>query len=616
MDQHSDFNDIPEPEIVETIAVSPVRKALVRRRSMWSISHLEQLLTQFSPSERLTLYVCTIILGLSTVYFLAALNDAISVVIPTRGGTFTEGETGPARFINPLLALSQADQDLTALVYSGLTRAEPDGSYAPDLADHFSVSNDGTVYAFSLRKNATFHDGTPVSSEDVLFTVAAAQNQEIKSTRRADWEGVTVSSPDPYTIIFTLPHAYAPFIENTTLGILPKARWQKITPEEFPFSPLNTRPIGSGPYKIDNVTTDSTGSATRYDLRPFDQFVLKGPYLSRMSFVFFPNEGALVKAFNGGQIDSVAGLTPLDVKAIKRTNVSIIRAPLPRVFGVFFNENHNPALVDDSVRAALTAAIDREQIVNSVLNGFGTVSTTPLPAGTLGTVSPAMPSPFSHTFPLVPTSTSTPESRISDATQILKRGGWTISSSTNVWMKKKVPLALKIATADEPELSATANIVATAWRAIGVRVDVQVYPLSDFNNSVLRPRNYDAILFGEVVGRSADVFAFWHSTQRNDPGLNLAMYTNAKADLLLTQARATTNKKDRDDLYSQFSAIVEKDRPAIFLYSPDFIYIVPSGVRGIDIGALTTPAERFQAVNEWYTDTERIWTLFMNSVKK
>ena len=597
--------------MVDEIVASPVRVALVRDRKIWSFSTLENLLKKFSPGERLALYVCTIVLGSSLVFLLADLNNTISIEIPTRGGTFTEGETGPARFINPLLSLSQADQDLSALIYSGLTRALPDGTYVADLADHYAISTDGTVYTFFLRKNLTFHDGAPLTAADILFTVSAAQNSDIKSSHRADWEGVSATSPDPYTVIFTLPHAYSPFIENTTLGILPKARWESVTAEEFPFSPLNTRPIGSGPFKIDVVRTDSTGAATRYDLVPFDDFVLDGPYLARLSFVFFPNTEALVKAFNMRQIDAVAGLSPTDLDALKRTDVSVIRAPLPRVFGVFFNENHNSALTDVAVRHALESAVDKEKIVNAILKGYGKVTDGPIPVGTLGNTLSSKPIPFTHELPRTEKSgTSTPESIIADARSILKKAGWSQSTSTNQWVKKKVTLSLKLATADEPELAATANAIADAWREIGVQVDVQVYPLSDFNNSVLRPRNYDAILFGEVVGRSADLFAFWHSSQRNDPGLNLAMYANAKADSILSLARTSTNKKDRDALYAQFASIIQKDQPAVFLYSPDFIYIVPGGIQGMRLGALTTPAERFHDAYEWYTDTNRVWTFF------
>ena len=177
-------------------------------------------------------------------------------------------------------------------------------------------------------------------------------------------------------------------------------------------------------------------------------------------------------------------------------------------------------------------------------------------------------------------------------------------------MKKKLELSFTIATADEPELVATVNALAEAWRAAGIKVTVQVYSLSELNTSVIRPRSYDAILFGEVVGRTADLFAFWHSSQRNDPGLNLALYTNLRVDSLLSQARTTNDPEEREKLYSQFSTAVVKDDPALFLYAPEFLYIVPQAMHGIALGALTTPSERFLNVYQWYTDTEKVWSIF------
>ncbi|MBI5457917.1 hypothetical protein HY971_04305 [Candidatus Kaiserbacteria bacterium] len=596
-----------------------VKKTLIKERSIWRVSLLEDLLRALTPSERLILYGLTVILGFSTLALLAGLNSAVSVSIPSAGGELFEGEVGPARFINPILTLSQPDEDLTELVYSGLTRALPNG-IVPDLAESYTISEDGTTYTFTLRQNAVFHDGTPVTADDVLFTIAAAQNPDIKSPRRADWEGVQVSSPDPRTIVFKLTHAYAPFIENTTLGILPKHVWQNVSAEEFPFSPANTHPIGSGPYRIESVSTDDTGSATRYQLVPFSKFTLGKAYLNRITFIFYPNQETLLAAFDAGQIDAIAGITPSDLTALKRSDLNFAHVALPRVFGVFFNQSQAPVLADASVRAALEAAIDKQDIVDTVLGGYGAVLDGPIPPGVIGTTIPATPGLFERKVGGA-NATSTPSGTATDAARsILARGGWTFDEKAGAWNKKssgggsasggKLTLSFAIATADEPELVATVNALAAAWRAAGIAVTIQVYPLSELNVSVIRPRQYDAILFGEVVGRTADLFAFWHSSQRNDPGLNLALYTNLRADSLLTQARTTTDRKEREKLYTQFASTIAKDDPAVFLYAPDFIYVIPPTLHGVELGALTTPSERFLNVYQWYTDTEEVWSIF------
>ncbi len=583
---------------------------LTKKRGVFHMRVPEALLSHFSSSERLALYALSILLGLSALWLLAGANDLVSVSIPVQGGSLTEGEVGPARFLNPVLTLSGPDEDLTQLVYSGLMRAEPDGTYLPDLASSYDISSDGTTYTFHLRPDATFQDGTPVTAADVLYTVTEAQNPDIRSPRQADWVGVQASAPDTHTVVFILPHAYAPFIENTTMGILPQHLWQNVSATEFPFSPLNTHPVGSGPYRIAGVTTDSTGSATKYDLAPFANYALGEAYLKRITFIFFNNDGDELKAFNAGTIDAIAGISPTDLSSVTRTDSDLATITLPRVFGVFFNQNHATVLADASVRAALNAAIDKQSIVRSVLDGYGEVLDGPVPPGLSGTVTPSTPRPF---IPVASPATSTPDSSYTDAARnILKNAGWTFNATSSMWTKNKQTLSFTLSTADQPELVATANAVVAQWKALGVNVTLQVYPLSEFNTTVLRPRAYDAILFGEVVGRSLDLFAFWHSSQRNDPGLNLAMYANSKADTLLSQARAQTDPHTRDGIYQQFATIVEKDQPAVFLYAPEFLYLVPRTISGIELGALTAPSDRFLNVNAWYADTARVWSIFTN----
>ncbi|MCR4281081.1 MAG: ABC transporter substrate-binding protein [Candidatus Kaiserbacteria bacterium] len=588
-----------------------IKDAMVKPRSHSYFSVLEDLLRTFTPGERLFLYILSSVLAISAISLLVGVNKAVSVVVPARGGSLTEGIVGPPRFINPILDISQADEDLTQLVYSGLTRVLPDGSIIPDLAEKFSISEDGTTYTFTLRKTAVFHDGTRITPADVLFTVQSAQNPEIKSPRRADWEGVSASSPDDQTIVFKLQHAYAPFIENTTLGILPKHLWGSISAEEFPFSSLNTHPVGSGPYKIYSSQTDNTGVAQSYTLSSFKQFALHEPYLSKITFLFYQNEESLIKAYNYGSIDSLAGISPGGLASLKRSQSSVMHTPLPRVFGVFFNQGRAPVLADTAVRAALDAAIDKQALVNSILLGYGATLSGPIPPGVLET-RPSLSSA---------SATTSAPAYAQKARDILSRGGWTYDETAKVWKKSakggsasggKQTLSISLSTADAPELADTANKVAEFWRAAGVQVNVRVYPISELNTNVIRPRSYDAILFGEVVGRTLDLFAFWHSSQRNDPGLNLAMYANSKADTILANARAMTDRKAREASYAPFVSAIAKDQPAIFLYSPEFIYVVPNALRGVALGALTTPSERFLNVMDWYTETENVWSFFTN----
>src|SRR4029079_11032839 len=126
---------------------------------------------------------------------------------------------------------------------------------------------------------------------------------------------------------------------------------------------------------------------------------------------------------------------------------------------------------------------------------------------------------------------------------------------------KTQALQFTLATANVPELRSAAQYLKNVWSAMGAQVSVQVYDQGDLSQNVIRPRKYDALLFGEVVGRELDLFAFWHSSQRNDPGLNIALYANKDADTILEQLRATRSETDRATLYKKFESELAADVP-------------------------------------------------------
>jgi len=558
---------------------------------------LNALLVYFSPSERLLLYTLTLVLGLSAFALVGHANDRISTEVPTEGGEIVEGGVGTPRFVNPVLAVTPTDEDLTILVYSGLVRAV-NGSFVPDLAERFEISEDGTTYTFHLRDGLVFHDGTPLTAEDVLFSVALAQNPDVKSPKRADWDGVVANAPDSRTVVFTLPHAYAPFIEIATLGILPEEQWKDVAASELPFHALNTRPIGSGPYALHDVELDPAGAPLEYKLRASPSFALGEPHITRITYRTFPTEDALFAAFDDNDISSFLALSPKSVQEHQRDEGTFHRIPLTRIFGIFLNQNQAPILADASVREALDAAIDKEKIVSDVLGGFGEAIDAPVPAG------------------LLPTATTTPDADyVADAQAALKRGGWILkdansTTSQSHWAKGESVLSIALALPDTADIVASAEAVAEAWRAAGIGVELEIYPLSEFNQTVLRPRLYDAILFGEVVGRSLDLFPFWHSSQRNDPGLNFSLYTNSEADRALASARGATDRAARESSIRELLAQLDEDAPAVFLYSPEAAYLLPANIHGVNIDPVLTAAERFTEIHTWYRDTERVWDVF------
>jgi len=514
------------------------------------------------------------------------------VNVPTYGGKITEGIVGTPRFINPLLAISDADRDLTSLVYSGLLKAKPDGSFVPDLARTYSISPDGLIYTFIIRDDAVFHDGTPVTADDVVYTIEKAQDGTLKSPRRINWEGVSVQKTNDHEIVFSLKQPYAPFITNLTLGILPKHIWKNIDSDQFSFSLSNINAIGSGPYKITSISQSSDGIPDKVTLSTNSKYSLGKPYIKNIVFKFYQNKTDLVDALKKSSIESAGNIDPETAMSISKDKI-IMRAPLTRIFGVFFNQNERELLAHKEVRKALTVAINKDEIISIVLKGYGTPASGPLPLS----------------------STENSKSSIEEAQTILEKAGWKKNPETGIYeLKNKTTitsLSFSLSTANIPELVESAKIIEETWKKIGVEIDVRVFEPSDLNQSIIRPRKYDSLLFGIVTGRNPDPYPFWHSSQRNDPGLNIALYTNIKVDKYLETMRSTSDSEQANEARINFEKEIAADSPAIFLWSPDFIYTVPKKIQGISLGEITTPSDRFLNVRDWYIEMDRVWRVFV-----
>lgn len=531
------------------------------------------------------------------------VNSSFLVKVPIRGGTVIEGVVGNPRFINPILALSEADKNLVSLVYSGLVRITEDGEVVNDLAQNVELSPDGLTYTATLNREAVFHDGTPLTADDVIFTIQKVLDPDIKSPLIGDFVGITTNKIDDRTVSITLKKPYAPFINNLTLGILPKHVWSSVTNDEFSFSQLNVLPVGSGPYEVSTVTRDSGGIPNFYELRAFDKVVGDQSYIEKLIFKFYQSEDALLEAYDSGEIQSLGGISATEAKIIEKKGGEIISSPLPRVFAVFFNQNSNKALLEGAVRQALNLTAPKEEIVEEVLAGFGKTIDGPLPAS----------------FTIDDKSSDkemSREERFALASSTLAKAGWTKNADTGILEKKTktdtIKLSFSISTSDNPDLKKTAELLKASWQELGAEVNISIYEAGDLNQSVIRPRRYEALLFGEVVGRDGDVFPFWHSSERNDPGLNIALYVNKDVDKILENLRTETDEKERDRLYKSFDQIIKDDAPAVFLYSPDYIYVRPRGVRDVKLGNLISSQDRFLGVREWYKDTVAVWNVFNN----
>lgn len=537
--------------------------------------------------------ILTSILVFGLIGFVLSANNFALISIPSKGGELIEGVIGTPRFVNPLLAVSDADRDIAKLVYSGLLRTDEHGRLIPDLAQGYEVSEDGKVYTFYLKRNLRWHDGETITVDDVIFTIGRAKDPTIKSPKRPAWEGVATEKIDDFTVRFHLGQAYAGFAESTTLGILPEHLWGEVPPEAFTLTDYNLRGIGSGPYKIKEVVKNQAGIPASYELKPFSDFALGDPKIASVKINFYKNEEELLSAFNDGDIDAVNAISPQTAEKLKGSGARVITSPLPRVFGVFFNQSQSDILSKPEVRRALDIALNRELIIDQVLLGYGQPIQSPLPPGSIGYEKPD----------------ETKDNHLESAKEILSTNDWELNES-GVWTKSGATLAFSLATPETPELKMAAELIQAKWRELGAQVTLETMDASILNQELIRPRKFDALFFGEIIAQDADLFSFWHSSQRFDPGLNITQYTNLTVDSLLTNIRTTEDPKEREERLKEFTKEVAGDRPAVFVYTPEFIYILPEKVRAAQIGPITVPADRLSLIYKWHITTEKVWRIF------
>jgi peptide/nickel transport system substrate-binding protein len=238
-------------------------------------------------------------------------------------------------------------------------------------------------------------------------------------------------------------------------------------------------------------------------------------------------------------------------------------------------------------------AVDRNEIIDRVLYGYGTEESSPIPQSST-----------------ITTSNTTSTDRIGDAKALLAKNGWKLNAQGVMEKKNKKQtqnLSFTITTSNNPDLTKTAEILKEEWNKIGANVTVVTLDPSELNQNVIRPRKYDVLLFGEVVGRGSDLYPFWHSSERKDPGLNIALYTNSNADKLLEKIRASTNATDATKSLSSLQSMIASDVPAIFIYSPELTYVVPKELKNMNLPSLEITSERWIGIFEAYLKTKTVW---------
>ncbi len=576
-------------------------------------------LTSFSKKEFYIFTTIVIVAFCGMIIILNNLNNKFLVDVPVKGGSITEGIIGMPTLVNPVLAVSDADKDLVSLIYSGLVRRQSDGAYIPDLAESYTISPDGLNYTFIIKDDAKFHDGKKVTSDDIVFTINKIKDVAIKSPKRIGWDGINVEKIDDKTVVFKLKQPYISFLDNMTIGILPLHIWKNINDSLFSISPFNTKAIGSGPYKVKSVSKNKDGIPEEYVLRNFSDFTLGVPNIKNITIKSFSNEKDLVQALLDGNINQASGISPKNAEIIKKDSV-IHTASTPRIFGLFYNSANNKIFADSNVVNAFNYALNRQGIVDQVLYGYGTPVNSPIPETILKNDT---------------NNTSTNDELVIKANELLDKNGWVLGDdgvrtkggTTTVTKTKKVGkktvtekvkvnngpivrLEFSLTTGDTQELRLATEIIKTELEKIGAKVDIQkVYEMGPLNQ-VIRNREYEALFFGQIINHESDLFSFWHSSQRKDPGLNISMYSNVKVDKILEDAQKIVDSEERNIKYKSFAEEFNKDLPALLIYSPKYLYATSLELNNINLNTLINPSDRFSSVYTWYANKDHVWKIF------
>lgn len=538
-------------------------------------------------------FIVVVLIALMVVVSGAAIaidRATTRAAVPGFGGTYVEGVTSSAQYLNPVLAATPLDEDVVRLVFSGLSRYRGDGSIEGDLAESFSTSEDGKVWTFRIRDGATWHDGKPVVSADVLYTVALLQDRAYVGPYSDAFRGVKVERVDERVVRFTLPDAYGPFAASTTVPLLPSHLLGRVDLPSLPRVAFNQRPVGTGPFRVVEVDPRQTVLARNdsfYRARP-DR---TRPYLDRLILRSYPDTSQALTALARGEIDGVGGLSTADAERARGLkNVNLYSFGTDDFTALFFNMRPDkPTFRDRTVRQAMARAIDRGRILQLAIDGRGHVADEFVPESSWAYVRDVGRYPFSK----------------DEARAMLDDADWKDRDGDGVRDRAGVKLSFAITTSNELARIAAAGQIAEDLNAIGVRVEIKTMPFSELIGSATRERTYDALLIGVSVSGDPDPYSFFHSSEIKDPGRNFSGYTTLALDRSLEGARRTTDQGKRRELYTTVFQTIATEVPVLFLYFSDYMYAQARLVQGLKIAPISDPRERFWNAEDWYVRTAR-----------
>ncbi len=518
-----------------------------------------------------------------TLYQTRGLGRNYLFAEPADGGIYSEGILGTFTNANPIYATGSVDSSVERLVFSGLFKHNQDNKLVGDLAKSWKADPTGKIYTVKLKSGLTWHDGAPLTADDILFTYDLIQDPDAKSPLAGSWQGIKVEKISQTEIRFVLPSILSAFPQSMTNGIVPKHILDGIPIAQLRSLAFNTSyPVGSGPYKweaVEVVGTNPDDREQRIALVPNQTYVGGKPKIEKIIIRTFQSEEKIINAFKNQEINAVAGLNvvPEDIK--DDLSARALNIPLTSEVLLFF-KNSLPVF-DLQTRKGLAYAINTPEL----LSGIGRPV---LPAS-----GPLLRSQVGFSDK-IKQNTSNPEL----ADKLLTEAGWSLNNGTRV-NKSGQKLQFTITTQKNSAYDYVAHVLKKQWQAFGVSVDIVLLEDDQLQES-LANHNYEALLYGISLGADPDVFAFWHSSQadpRSDNRLNFSEYNSKIADRSLEAGRTRSEDIVRSIKYQPFLTAWRDDAPAIALYQPRYLYLVREPLFGLNPKIMNSGADRFNDVN-------------------
>ena len=501
---------------------------------------------------------------------------------PAYGDTLVESSIGDISGLIPNITSDSASHDIGNLIYSNLVRTDKDLRLEGELAKGWEISKDEVTITFHLREGVKWHDGVPLTADDLDFTyrymidpkTPTAYGESFRQIKQAE-----VLDRHTYRVTYEAP--YAPALLSWGLWILPKhileAPWKAGV--DLRTTKQNRHPIGSGPYQFREW---KTGEKVVLEANP-DYFEGR-PYLKRVVYRIIPDQSTIFLELKARNID-LAGLSPIQYR--RQTDYPAFRKGFDRYrylsnsFAYLGFNLLDSRFQDKRVRQAIAYAINKQEIIDGVLLGLGQPAVGPYKPGTWWYKADVKTYPFD------------PER----ARALLAEAGWTAKNSDAILERDGKPFSFTIRT-NQGNLvrQQTAEIIQRRLRAVGIDVKIHVVEWAAFINTFIRKKDFEAIILGWGLGLDPDQYDIWHSSKSGPDELNHISYKNPRVDELLEAGRRTFNEAKRRAIYGEFQDLMAEEQPVIFLYVPDALPVVSSRVRGIQ----PAPAGISYNFTKWY----------------